>query len=115
MNRLGDTQAGGIAGRQNGVMLPAMHTAEKLENLLGTQNDGQRLRLFRCRDDILENPVPMERDSIEETQCCRRDEDGTRRQFPLVGQVNLVVADLLGPSSSGDLSKWRANRETCCR
>jgi hypothetical protein len=35
-------------------------------------------------------------DFIEEPQCRNRDEDGARRQLLLVGQVNLVVADLLG-------------------
>ena len=96
MNRFGDAQAGGIAGRQNGVMLPVANAAEKLENLLRAQNDGQCLRFFRRRDDIPENPVSVERNFIEETQCCNRDEDRTGRQLLLVGQVNLVVADLLG-------------------
>ena len=96
MNRFGDTQAGGIAGRQNGVMLPVTNAAEKLENLLRAQNDGQCLWFFRRRNDITENPVPAERNFIEETQCCNRDEDRTGRQLLLVGQVNLVVADMLG-------------------
>jgi hypothetical protein len=43
-----------------------------------------------------ENPVSAERNFIEETQRSYRDEDRTGRQFLLVGQVNLVVADMLG-------------------
>jgi hypothetical protein len=77
-------------------MLPATNAAEKLENFLRAQNDGQCLRLLRRWDDIPENPIPAERNLIEETQCCNRDEDRTGCQFLLVGQVNLVVADMLG-------------------
>lgn len=67
MNRFGDTQAGGIAGRQNGVMLSVANAAEKLEDLLRTQNDRQCLWFFRRGDDLPENPVPAERNFIEET------------------------------------------------
>ncbi|MCU1257409.1 MAG: hypothetical protein JWO80_294 [Bryobacterales bacterium] len=73
MNRFGDTQAGGIAGRQNGVMLSVTNAAEKLENLLRAQNDGQCLWFFRRWDDIPEDPVSAQRNFIEETQCRNRD------------------------------------------
>jgi hypothetical protein len=40
-------------------MLEALHAAEKLQDFFGAEDDRQLLRLLRCRDNIVECPVPM--------------------------------------------------------
>jgi hypothetical protein len=96
-------------------MLWAANAAEKLEGFLRAQNDGQSLRFLRCRNYIFEEPVLTERNFIEEAEGRHSDENGPWGQLPFVGQVNLVVADSLRTQLFRDLSKYRANRETCCR
>jgi len=49
-------------------MLEALHAAEKLQDFFGAEDDRQLLRLLRCRDDIVECPVFVERDFIEKTK-----------------------------------------------
>lgn len=41
-----DAQTGGVAGRQNGVVLGCVDAAEKLHDFLGTENDRKRPRLL---------------------------------------------------------------------
>ena len=87
---LGDAQSRGVAGRQNRPMFGAAHAAQKVEDLLRAQDYRQFLRLLRRRDDVLEVPLLLEGDLVEEPQGGDGDEDGARRQLLLVGQVNLV-------------------------
>jgi hypothetical protein len=105
MNSFGNSQAGGVAGRQNRPMLGAAHTTQKVEDLLRAQNHRQRLRLLRRRNDVLEGPVLLERNLVEKSQRGDGDEDGAGRQVLFIGQVNLVGPDVLGANSSGDLLK----------
>ena len=51
--------------------------------------------VLRRRDDVLEGPLLLEGDLVEEAQCRDCDEDGAGRQLFLVGQINLVGADVL--------------------
>ena len=111
---LGDAQPGGVAGRQDRAMLELCTQLKKLQDFFRTQDNRQLLRLLGRRDDFFQGPVLMKRDFVEETKSGYGDEDGTGSQLLFVGQVDLVRANLLGPSSSGDLLKWRANSETCC-
>src|SRR5208282_325688 len=46
VNCLADAQAGGVAGGQDGPLLDARDTAEKMQHLLGTENDRQGPRLL---------------------------------------------------------------------
>jgi hypothetical protein len=46
VNRLADAQAGGVASGQDGPLLDARDTAEKMQHLLGTENDRQGPRLL---------------------------------------------------------------------
>src|SRR5919106_1067429 len=64
-NRFGDSQAGRVAGGQDGPMLVAADTLEKLEDFFRAQNDGQFLWFLGCRDDILERPVLLQRNLVE--------------------------------------------------
>jgi len=64
----GDAQAGCVACGQNGTMLSALDTVKELKDFLGTKDHGQRLRLFRSGDDVLEGPVLLESHFVEEAQ-----------------------------------------------
>src|SRR5947209_18551977 len=96
MDSLGDAQAGGVAGCQNRPMLGAAYAVQKVEDLLRTQNHRQPLRLLRRRNGVVEAPVLLEGNLVEKSQGGNSDEDGARRQFPFVSQINLVGADVLG-------------------
>jgi hypothetical protein len=55
------------------------------------------MRLFGSRDHVFEGPLLMECDLVEKAEGGYGDENGTECQFLLVGQVDLVSTDLLGP------------------
>jgi len=74
----------------------AAHAAEEVQDFLRAQHYRQFLRLLQRRDDILENPVLFEGDLAEESQGGDGDEDGTRSQLALVGQIDLIRPDLIG-------------------
>jgi hypothetical protein len=76
-------------------MFPAAHAAQKVEDLLRAQDHRQFLWPLGRRDNVSEAPVLFEGDLVEESQGGDGDEDGARRQFLFVGQVNLVGADVL--------------------
>ena len=85
MNHFRDAQARGVAGGQDRAVLDALHAGEELLDLLGTEDDRQRLLLLGKREDVLDDPVPFE------------------------GRI------CSSPNSAGDLPKWRAKQETCWR
>jgi hypothetical protein len=76
-------------------MFGAAHAAQEVEHLLRAQDYRQFLRLLRRRDDVPEVPLLLEGDLVEEPQGGDGDKDGAGRQFLLVGQVNLISADVL--------------------
>ena len=57
-NGLRDAQARGVTGGQDGAMFPACDAIKKLNDFFRTEDDGQCLRFFRSRDDVVEGPVP---------------------------------------------------------
>ena len=63
-------------------MFDRRHVAEKLQDLLRTENDRQLPGSFGGRDNLVEVPLPTERDFVEKTNS---------------------------GYAAGDLSKWRAN------
>ena len=85
-----------------------------MQDFFGTQDNGQLLRFLGRGDDVFETPIPMKCDFVEKAQGGYGDEDGTGNQLPFDGQIDLVRRISSGPSTSGDLMKWRANSETCC-
>ena len=100
---LGNTQAGGVAGGQDGAMLRGLHGVEKPDHFLRAEHDRQRLRLLRRGDHVVEGPRLLKRDPIEEAERRHGDEQGSRCQTSLRGQVDLVGADLLGAEALGGL------------
>src|SRR5437867_2106732 len=77
-------------------MFGAADALEKVENFLRAQNDGQLLGFLGCRDDLIEGPLPFERDLVEKSQGGDGNEDGTWRQLLFVGEVDLIGPDILG-------------------
>jgi hypothetical protein len=101
----GDAQAGGVAGGQDGTVLPAPHTGQKLQDFLGTEDHRQGLRPFRSGDDVGEGPVLFESDFIQEAKRGNGNEDRTGSQLLFLRQV-----DLIGTNLSSDKS-FRIGRE----
>ena len=95
-NGLGDAQAGGVAGGQDGAMLRGLDRIEKLDHFLRAEHDRQRLRLLRRGDHVVEGPPLLKRDPIEEAQRRHGDEQRARCESAFGGQVDLIGADLLG-------------------
>jgi hypothetical protein len=95
-------------------MLDTLYAAQEPQYLLGTQDNRQLLGSLGRRVDVLQTPIPMECHFVKKTQSGHGDENGTGSQLLFVGQIDLVRTISSGPSTSGDLLKWRANSETCC-
>ncbi|MGA8659505.1 MAG: hypothetical protein WB586_25565 [Chthoniobacterales bacterium] len=72
---LGDAQPGTVTDGQDGAMLEALHAAQELKNLFGTQDNRQLLRLLWRRDNFFQAPILMKRDFLEETKSVYGDED----------------------------------------
>jgi hypothetical protein len=66
---LGNAQAGGVAGGQDGVVLDVVDAAEEPHDLQGTEDDWQLLWLLRRRENLLEDPSLPERHLVEKAQC----------------------------------------------
>jgi len=110
---LRDAQPGGIARGQDDAMLSALDAVQKVKDFLGAQDDWQFLRLLGSGNHLVQRPIPFEGDLVQETEGRHRHNNGVGGQFLFVRQIDLVGADLLGSSSSGDLWKCRAKSETC--
>ena len=113
--RFGNTQAGGIACRQDRLVFEALDAAKEVQYLLRAENDGQCLWRFWARNDLVEIPIEAERDAVEKSKRCDGHVHRSWRQLLLVRQIDLVGADILRASKAGDLAKCRANRETCSK
>jgi hypothetical protein len=92
-NGFGDAQAGGVAGRQDRLMFDVFDAAEKVENLGSAENDRQLLGLPGSGDAHFQVPPFLEGDIVEEAKGGGGDDDRTRRQSPLICQVQLIVTD----------------------
>ena len=97
---LGDAQAGGVAGGQDGAMLGRLHPVEKLGHFFRAEHDRQGPRLLRRGDHVVEGPPLLERDPIEEAERRHGDDQRARRETAFGGQVDLVGADVLGTETS---------------
>ena len=92
----GDAQAGAVAGGQDRAVAGDAHRVEEAGDLLGAGHDRQAGRLLGGRQDLGDVPVPAQGDAVEKAQGGYGDADRAGRELPLVGQEQLVVADLLG-------------------
>ena len=73
----------------------------RLDHFPRAEHDGQRLRLLRGGDHVVEGPPLLKRDPIEEAERRHGDEQRARCQSAFGGQVDLVGADLLGAEAFG--------------
>jgi hypothetical protein len=89
-----DSQPCRVTGRENGAMLRAGHTGQKMSDLFGTEHDGQLLGLLRCGNYLLETPLFVKGDVVEKAQGadCNKNRAG--------GQLR-VRTNLLGTQALG--------------
>jgi hypothetical protein len=78
---------------------------EKAQNLVAAQHDQKPLRLAAGRDDLLDAPVPLERDLAEEAEGGDRNHERARRQMALLDAVELIGANVGGPQQLGRLAE----------
>ena len=98
---LRDAQSGRVRGRQDRLVREGPGAGWQLRDFLRAGNHGQLLRLLGRRQDGLDVPVSLERDTVEEPQGGDGDGDRAGGQPLLGGEEHLVVADWLGAEPVG--------------
>ena len=76
-------------------MLGGLHPVEELDHFFRAEHDRQGAGLLRHGDHVVEDPPLPQGDPIEEAEGRHGDDQRARRKTALVGQVDLVGADLL--------------------
>ena len=112
---LGDPQAGGVGGHEDGAVLEAGDGREEPGDLGGAEDDGELLRLLGAGDAV-QDPLPAEGDVVEEPEGG----DGLVVDAPgdvlLLDEVEEVGADLVAaqePRATGRSGVAKvATRET---
>ena len=74
---------------------------EQPAHFILAQHDRQRGLSFRRRDDRLDRPVLFERHFIEKPERADRHEERAGRKLPLMHEIVLIGADLLGAEPLG--------------
>ena len=93
--RFAESQPRGVARGEDHAVLGTRYAFEEPNDVLGVQDDRQRLAALRQRQG-LDRPLPLERDLIEEAQGRHRTRHRCRRELPVIDQVQLVGPDVLG-------------------
>ena len=75
-------------------MFHAGDRGEKLQDFSRTEDHRQGLWLLGHREDVLDPPVLVEGDRVEEAERRDRDDHGTRGKLTLRGEIDLIRADL---------------------
>ena len=65
---LGDPQAGGIGGHENGAVLEVFDGGEEAEHFVGAEDDREGTRLLDGQTMLSEHVVAAEGDPVEESQ-----------------------------------------------
>src|ERR1700733_7433765 len=89
-DRFGDTQAGRVADCQDGAMLPAVDSVEEPGDLLLAEHGRKLLRLATGWDDLVDAPIPSERDLVEKADGGHRDQHRTGRESLLLAKIELI-------------------------
>ena len=76
-------------------MLGGLHPVEELDHFFRAEHDRQGAGLLRHGDHVVEDPPLPQGDPIEKAEGRHGDDQRARRKTALVGQVDLVGADLL--------------------
>src|SRR5271165_5809664 len=95
VNCFGNPKAGRIADGQDHPMLLASHRVQELGHFLLAQHVGQFLGPLTGWDVLLNDPVPFERDGVEEPQRGNGDRDRTGSHLLVPRKVDLIGPDLL--------------------
>ncbi len=86
-------------------MLQQVDGVEKPADLVAAQYDGEPLRLAAGRNHIVDAPLPLERDLVEEADRGDGNEHGTGRKLPVLAQMDLVGPDIVGAQQLGRLAE----------
>jgi hypothetical protein len=97
---LGNTQARGVRGHQDGALLETGDRLEEGGDLLQAQDDRQSERLLRQRK-VLVAPGSLECHAVEEAQCADRWTEAGGGQLALLAKMDEPGADLLGTQQFG--------------
>jgi hypothetical protein len=71
-------------------MLDVFDTRQEVDRFFRTEDDRQGLGLFRCRNDVFEDPIFVEGHPVQEPQSTNGNQDRTWSQFLFLCQVDLV-------------------------
>jgi hypothetical protein len=93
---LGNTQARGVRGHQDGALLETGDRLEEGGDLLQAQDDRQSERLLRQRK-VLVAPGSLECHAVEEAQCADRWTEAGGGQLALLAKMDEPGPDLVGP------------------
>jgi hypothetical protein len=93
---LGNTQARGVRGHQDGALLETGDRLEEGGDLLQAQDDRQSERLLRQRK-VLVAPGSLECHAVEEAQCADRWTEAGGGQLALLAKMDEPGPDLFGP------------------
>src|SRR6516165_12739499 len=74
-------------------------------DFLGTGNDRQPLGSLGCGDNLVEAPLPTERDFVEKTKSGYGHGDGTGIQLLVLGEIDLEGANLFPAQSCRGLAE----------
>ena len=102
---LGDAQSGRAAGGQDDTGAEDGDRNEKGDDLLGAGHHGQLGGLLRRGQDLGDVSVLLERDAVQEAQRGGGRGDRAASETPLGGEMDLVLADLLGSEQLGGLAE----------
>jgi len=88
----GDAEPGAIAGQQHSAVLDAGDVLQEALDFVGGQDDGQFL-IQAGAGKIVFIPGHLQGDQVEELHGGNERIDALRGEFPLLGQIQLVLAD----------------------
>jgi hypothetical protein len=94
---LGDPKPGRIANGQDDPVLRVLDCNQKAVDLVRAHNDWTFLWLAAGRDRVVDAPVPLQGDVVEETDSRDRDQDGAGRKALVQGEMQLIGSDIVRP------------------
>ena len=109
-DRLGDPQTRRIADGQDDAMLQHVDGIKEPADLVAAQHDRQLMRLAAGGDDLVDVPLPPERDLVEKAQRGDGDQDRTGRELPLLGEMDLVGPNVGGAQQLGRLAEMASEQ-----
>jgi hypothetical protein len=97
---LGEPQAAGVGGHQQGAVLGVLQRVAEAGHLVLAEDDGELLGCLGVGD-LFDDPILAQGDAIEELEGEAGLLVDVPGDLPLLDQVEQVGADVLGPESLG--------------